>query len=156
MAALMIFSRTPRPRRAQPARAWPTCSTSTCRCETRSMSIHASYFDGKTSRRYRVILTVEDGVASISGEASRRCPLFQLGVSEASRNGTRFVTFPDGAYLDIEDQEGFARMLAATGHTDGLVSRLQQSLRATLLAALAMASIMALLGRLALPLAADL
>lgn len=120
------------------------------------MSIHASYFDGKTSRRYRVILTVEDGVASISGEASRRCPLSQLRVSEASRHGTRLVTFPDGAYLDIEDQEGFARMLAATGHTDGLVSRLQQSWRATLLAALAMAAIMALLWRLALPLAADL
>lgn len=120
------------------------------------MSIHASYFDGKTSRRYRVILTVEHGVASISGEASRRCPLSQLRVSEASRHGTRLVTFPDGAYLEIEDQEDFARMLAATGHTDGLVSRLQQSWRATLLAALAMAAIIALLWRFALPLVADL
>ncbi|MFS0753422.1 M48 family metallopeptidase [Noviherbaspirillum sp. 1P10PC] len=120
------------------------------------MSIHAAYFDGKTSRRYRVVLTVEGDVASISGEASRCCPLSQLRVSEASRHGTRLVTFPDGAYLEIEDREGFARMLAATGHTDGLVSRLQQSWRATLLAALAMAAIIALLWRFALPVAADL
>jgi Zn-dependent protease with chaperone function len=120
------------------------------------MSIPAAYFDGKTSRRYQVVLTVEGSVASISGEASRHCPLSQLRVSEASRHGARLVTFPDGPYLEIEDQQGFARMLAATGHTDSLVSRLQQSWRATLLAALAMAAIIALLWRFALPLAADL
>jgi Zn-dependent protease with chaperone function len=120
------------------------------------MSIDAAYFDGNTSRRYRVVLTVEGDVASISGEASRRCPLAQLRVSEASRHGMRLVTFPDGAYLEIEDQDGFARMLSATGHTDTLVSRLQQSWRATLLAALAMAAVIVLLWRLALPLAADL
>ena len=120
------------------------------------MHIAAAYFDGKTSRRHQVILTVEDGVACISGQAERRCPLSRLRVSEANRHGTRLVTFPDGAYLEIEDQEGFARMLAATGHTEGLVSRLQQSWRATLLAALAMAAVIALLWRVALPLAADL
>ncbi|MFL6718090.1 MAG: M48 family metallopeptidase [Burkholderiaceae bacterium] len=120
------------------------------------MSIQASYFDGKTSRRHQVMLEVLDGVASISGDASRRCPLPQLRVSEANQRGVRLVTFPDGAYLEVEDQEGFARMLAATGHTDTLVSRLQQSWRATLLAALAMAAAVFLLWRLGLPLAADL
>jgi Zn-dependent protease with chaperone function len=95
-------------------------------------------------------------VASISGEASRHCPLAQLRVSEASGHGARLVTFPDGAYLEIQDQQGFAQLLAATGYTDSLVSRLQQSWRATLLAALAMAAIIALLWRFALPLAADL
>ena len=120
------------------------------------MSIQASYFDGKTSRRHRVMLEVQDDMASISGDASRRCPLSQLRVSEASQRGVRLVTFPDGAYLEVEDQEGFARMLAATGHTDTLLSRLQQSWRATLLAALAMAAALLLLWRLGLPLAADL
>jgi predicted Zn-dependent protease len=120
------------------------------------MSIRAAYFDGKTSRRYQVMLTVEGDVASISGEASRHCPLARLRVSEASRHGVRLVTFPDGAYLEIEDRQGLARMLAATGHTDSLVSRLQQSWRATLLAALAMVAIIFLLWRFALPLAADL
>lgn len=120
------------------------------------MSLPAAYFDGKTSRRHQVILTVEGDVASISGEVSRRCPLVRLRVSEASQHGMRLVTFPDGAYLEIEDQQGFARMLAATGHTDSLVSRLQQSWRATLLAALAMTAIIVVLWRLALPMAADL
>ena len=120
------------------------------------MSVPAGYFDGSTSRRYRVILTVEGDIASISGEASRRAPLSALRVSEASRHGVRLVTFPDGAYLEIDDEDGFARMLAATGHTDSLVSRLQQSWRATLLAALAMAAAVFLLWRLGLPLAADL
>ena len=120
------------------------------------MSVPASYFDGKTSRRHQVVLTVEGDVACISGEADRRCPLSQLRVSEASQHGMRIVTFPDGAYLEIGDQQGFARMLSATGHTDSLVSRLQQSWRATLLAALAMAAIIVLLWRLVLPLAADL
>ena len=120
------------------------------------MHIHAAYFDGKTSRRHQVVLTVEGDVACISGEADRRCPLSQLRVSEASQHGMRLVTFPDGAYLEIGDQQGFARMLSATGHTDSLVSRLQQSWRATLLAALAMAAIIVLLWRLVLPLAADL
>lgn len=120
------------------------------------MSIPAAYFDARTSRRHQVILTVEGDVASISGEASRHCPLAQLRVSEASRHGARLVTFPDGAYLEILDQQGFAQLLAATGYTDSLVSRVQQSWRATLLAALAMAAIIALLWRFALPLAADL
>lgn len=120
------------------------------------MSVPAAYFDGKTSRRHQVILTVEGDVASISGEINRRCPLARLRVSEASQHGMRLVTFPDGAYLEIEDQQGFARMLAATGHTDSLVSRLQQSWRATLLAALAMTAIIVLLWRLALPVVADL
>lgn len=120
------------------------------------MSVPAAYFDGNTSRRHQVTLTVQGDIASISGEASRHCPLSRLRVSEATRHGARLVTFPDGAYLEIDDQEGFARMLAASGHTDSLVSRLQQSWRATLLAALAMTAIIALLWRLALPLAADL
>ena len=89
------------------------------------MSVPASYFDGKTSRRHQVVLTVEGDVACISGEVDRRCPLSQLRVSEASQHGMRLVTFPDGAYLEIGDQQGFARMLSATGHTDSLVSRLQ-------------------------------
>lgn len=120
------------------------------------MSIHASYFDGKTSRRCRVMLSVEDDMAIVSGEASRRCPLSALRVSEASQHGARLVTFPDGAYLEIEDQEGFGRMLAETGHTDTLVARLQQSWRATLLAALAMAAAILLMWRFALPLAGEM
>ena len=70
----------------------------------------AAYFDGMTSRRYRVTLSVSDGIASIRGEAGRDCPLATLRVSEASRHGARIVTFPDGAgftfnqYLVTDDR----------------------------------------------------
>lgn len=116
----------------------------------------ASYFDGVTSRRHRVTLAVADGVASISGDIERECPLSELRVSEASLHGARVLTFPDGAYMEIEDKAAFARLLAGTGHRDTLVARLQQSWRATLLAAAGMAVALLLLWRYALPVAADI
>ena len=98
---------------------------------------------------------VEDGVARVTGEAERRCPLADLRVSEASRHGARIVTFPDGAFLEIDDKAAFASLLASTGHRGTLVARMQQSWRATLLAAAGMAVALLLLWRFALPLLAD-
>lgn len=46
------------------------------------MPVAAFYFDGKTSRRHAVTLDVADGLATISGEAERVCPINQLRVSE--------------------------------------------------------------------------
>jgi predicted Zn-dependent protease len=115
----------------------------------------AAYFDGVTSRRHRVTLAVADGIASVCGEAERQCPLAELRVSEASRHGARIVTFPDGAFLEIEDKTAFASLLASTGHRGTPVARLQQSWRATLLAAAGMAVVLVLLWRFALPLLAD-
>lgn len=115
----------------------------------------AVYFDGLTSRSHRVMLAVEDGVARVTGEAERRCPLADLRVSEASRHGARIVTFPDGAFLEIDDKAAFASLLASTGHRGTLVARMQQSWRATLLAAAGMAVALLLLWRFALPLLAD-
>lgn len=120
-----------------------------------SSPLAASYFDGATSRRHRVTLAVEDGVARIAGEVERQCPLADLRVSEASRHGARIVTFPDGAFLEIDDKAAFARLLAGTGHHGTLVARMQQSWRATLLAAAGMAVLLLLLWRFALPLLAD-
>lgn len=99
------------------------------------MGIAASYFDGKTSRKRKVELSVEDGIASISGEAERACPIADLRVSERVRHAARKVTFPDGAYLEVHDNAALNRLLAATGYQDPLVVRMQQSWRATLLAA---------------------
>ena len=45
------------------------------------IQVAAFYFDGKTSRRHAVTLDVADGVATISGEAERVCPITQLRVS---------------------------------------------------------------------------
>ena len=115
----------------------------------------AVYFDGMTSRRHLVTLTVGDGIAHICGDVERECPLAALRVSEASRYGARIVTFPDNAYLEIEDRAAFDRLLSSTGHQASLVSRMQQSWRATLLSAAGMAVLLVLLWRFALPVLAD-
>jgi len=84
------------------------------------MSIPALYFDGKTSRAHHVTLSVEGGLATISGDAERSCPISELRVSERARNTKRKVTFPDDAYLEIVDTAAFDALLADTGHQDSL------------------------------------
>jgi Zn-dependent protease with chaperone function len=98
------------------------------------MGIPAFYFDGKTSRRQRASLTVDAGIAIVSGETPRQCPVIKLRVSERLKSAARKVTFPDGAYLEILDNEGFDALLDATGHQDSLLVKVQQSSRYSLLA----------------------
>jgi Zn-dependent protease with chaperone function len=119
------------------------------------MAICASYFDGKSSRLYRVTLSVEGDIAQLYGDVERSCPLAELRVSEASQHGARIVTFPDGAYLEVDDAIAFAAMLHHTGHRDGVVVQLQQSWRATLLATLAIVLLLFLGWRYLLPALAD-
>lgn len=119
------------------------------------MRIPAVYFDGKTSRRHAVELTVEDGNAVLDGDVQRTCPLGDLRVSERARHAARKVTFPDGAYLEVLDSPGFNALLAATGHRDSLVVRMQQSWRATLLACAATVLLLAAGYLYGLPLAAE-
>jgi predicted Zn-dependent protease len=106
------------------------------------MMVPASYFDGKTSRRLAVSLKVQDGLAVVTGEVERQCPLVDLHVSERLRNASRKVTFPDGAYLEILDTPQFNSLLAATGHEDSFVVRMQQSWRGTLVAVALTAAIL--------------
>jgi Zn-dependent protease with chaperone function len=108
------------------------------------MHIPAYYFDGKTSRRMRVTLTVEAGMAIITGDLERQCPIAELRVSERTRNAARKVTFPDGAYLEILNNVAFNTLLDTTGHRDSFVVRLQQSWRGALLAAVATVAILVL------------
>ena len=100
------------------------------------MQISAVYFDGRTSRRHVVTLEVKEDVARISGDTidnhERLCPLSQLRVSERLRHAARKVTYPDGAYLEIEDNAAFSEILKRTHHQDSLVVRMQQNWRATL------------------------
>jgi Zn-dependent protease with chaperone function len=119
------------------------------------MTIEGNYFDGHSSRAYRVTLAVDGATAHLGGDVARSCPLSQLRVSEASRHGARIVTFPDGAYLEADEAADFAAMLRDTGHEDGLVARLQQSWRAALLATLALALALFLGWRYLLPPLAD-
>ena len=98
------------------------------------MGIPAFYFDGKTSRKLEVELSVEAGIAIIAGDMQRHCPVTELHVSERTRNAARKVTFPDGAYLEIQDNAAFNELLLQTGHQESLVVRMQQSWRGTLIA----------------------
>ena len=56
-----------------------------------------------------VIGSYSGDAAEFDGEASRSCPLDQLRLSERSRHAVRRVTFPDGAYLEIDDAAAFER-----------------------------------------------
>lgn len=105
-------------------------------------AIPAFYFDGKTSRRHQVELSVEAGVASICGEARRACPIAALRVSERMENAARAVTFPDGAYLEVQDNAAFEALLAATGHREPLAVRLQRNWRGALAAFAAAAAVL--------------
>jgi Zn-dependent protease with chaperone function len=100
------------------------------------MGIPGFYFDGKSSRKHNVELTVQAGVAQLSGDREDSWPISDLRVSERTRHGARKVTFPDGAYLEVLDNQSFNDLLAASGHQELLVTRTQQNWRG-ILAALA-------------------
>ncbi|MYM68998.1 M48 family metalloprotease [Pseudoduganella sp. FT55W] len=117
--------------------------------------VAGSYFDGRTSRLYRVTLQVQDGVAQVRGECERDAPLGELRVSERSRHALRKVTFPDGAYLEVRDLAGMAALLHSTGHGDSWVVRIQQSWRGALAAAAGTLAVLGLGYAYALPAVAD-
>ncbi|HYC42550.1 MAG TPA: M48 family metallopeptidase [Noviherbaspirillum sp.] len=118
--------------------------------------VAAFYFDGKSSRRHSVTLTVRDQIAVISGDIRRECAISDLRVSERFRNARRKVTFPDGAYLEILDAVTFDALLARTGFQDSFVVWMQQSWRGAL-AAFAMTTALLVIGYLyGLPAAANL
>ncbi|MEN3367628.1 MAG: hypothetical protein V7606_4902 [Burkholderiales bacterium] len=119
------------------------------------MHIPAYYFDGKTSRKLRVTLSVEAGMAIVTGDARRECPITDLRVSERTRNTARKVTFPDGAYLEVLDTTAFNALLSSTGHRDSFVVRMQQSWRGTLVAVLVTAAVLAVGYLFGLPAASE-
>ncbi len=92
------------------------------------------YFDGKTSRKYRVRCQIVGGLFQLQGDVARELGLHQLTLSERSQNGPRKVTFPDGAHLEVPDGAAFSAMLQAAGHLDSGVVRMQQSWRGTIVA----------------------
>ncbi|MQR02410.1 M48 family metallopeptidase [Glaciimonas soli] len=114
------------------------------------MAISAFYFDGKTSRKHVVTLRVEDdvaivdGISSVAGVVERKCPLNDLRVSERVASTSRKVTFPDGAFLEITDNDAFNTLLANTGHQDSMVVRMQQSWSATVKVTIALILILVL------------
>lgn len=101
------------------------------------------------------MLSVEDGIATIAGDVQRSCAIDQLRVSERVRHAPRKITFPDDAYLEIQDTQAFDALLSATGHRDSTVVRMQQSWRGALTAFFATAIVLVLAYLYGLPLAAE-
>ncbi|GAB3625331.1 Metalloprotease LoiP [Pandoraea terrae] len=97
--------------------------------------VDAYYFDGRTSARHRVVLSVEDDVATVRGDGiERQAPLRELRVSERAGAAPRLVTFADGAFCEIGDHPAFERLLAQTGWADSAVVRWQSRWRTTWIA----------------------
>jgi Zn-dependent protease with chaperone function len=101
------------------------------------MPVPGRYFDGRTSRAHTVQFDVVAGIAQLRGEVTRDCPTDQLRVSEKMQHVARRITYPDDAFVEIEDEAGIDDLLAEHGHRESLVSRMQQSWRATLIAVFA-------------------
>jgi len=114
------------------------------------------YYDGQTSRAWRVVLSVRDGHACIDGETERCAPLAEVRVSERSVHARRRLTFADQASFEADEQKAFDALLHATGHRDGVVVRLQQSWRLAVGALAATAAVLAVGYLFVLPAAADL
>ena len=111
--------------------------------DMRGMPVAALYFDGKSSRRHHVTLTVLGQTAVLTGDIARRCPLSDLRVSERFSRASRKITFPDGAYLEIAHTPNFNALLDATHHRESPIVRAQQNWRAALAALAAIVALLA-------------
>ena len=109
------------------------------------MGIAASYFDGKTSRRYAVELSHQNGVISITGDVNRICAVGDVRVLERLRSNSHKLAFADGAYLEVSDGAGFDDLLVAIDHRDPIAVRLQRSWRGVLLACCVTLAVLVLL-----------
>lgn len=107
------------------------------------MPVQGRYYDGCTSRIHAVEFDVVEDIAQLRGEVIRSCPTTQLRVSEKMRHVARRLTFPDGAFVEIDDHAGIDRLLQQHGHAESRISRMQQSWRAALIASLATVAVVA-------------
>lgn len=121
-------------------------------------TVAAHYFDGQTSRLYHVTLGVADDCVVLAGDIERTAPLSDMRVSERSSHAARKVTFPDGAYLEVNgavDKAALLDLLHATGYRDSRTVRWQQSWRGALLALVGAIVVLLLAYIFVLPKASD-
>lgn len=108
------------------------------------MEATGNYYDGRTSRRHAVSIMISGGVLYMRGDAIRHCPLADMEISEKSVHAARKFGFPDGGYVEMDDAASANALLAAAGHTDSLVERLQQSWGNALMALFATVGVLVL------------
>ncbi len=95
-----------------------------------SLTVTATYFDGRSAIAHAVTLSLSDGLVRLRGDGiARDEPITALRVSEPMGAAPRLISLPGGAHCEVRDHAGMARMLNATGFEDGLVVRLQRRWR---------------------------
>lgn len=100
--------------------------------------IEACYFDGRTTRLRRVGLSFADGCLVVAGDGiEQRTPFAEVKVDEKLGRAARRLRFAGGAFCEVADLDALDALLAAAGHRDGAVDRLQRHLEVALGAALA-------------------
>ncbi len=93
-------------------------------------SFAAKYFDGQSSRSFDVTVGVGDGrIVLRSATIERTFDLSGTRVSERLDHAPRLITFADGSYCEVTDQNALDAVLAATGFRDSLVVRIQRRWR---------------------------
>jgi len=120
-------------------------------------TVDAVFFDGRSTRRHAVRLTLAGASLHMQGEtAERTAPLADLRISEPMGAAPRLITFADGTYCEVRDHAALAHLLAAGGHRDRAHIRWQFDLR-MVLASSALFVVLAIAGYfIGLPLAAEL
>lgn len=90
-------------------------------------SVSGLCFDGRTSARFQVRLTLDTfGVVHVEGPGIDRFePATGIRVSEPLGGAPRLLSFPDGAYCELSAGEELDRFLDAIGHSDSPVVRAQ-------------------------------
>lgn len=91
------------------------------------MSVSAYYFDGISTRRHTVSLSLADGWLAVRGdEVAREEPFTTMSISEKLGNSPRLLHFPDGSHCEVNDHAAFEALLSEAGYRpQSLVSRLE-------------------------------
>lgn len=102
-------------------------------------AVPAIYYDGSSSRRHAVSLSLANGRLRLHGDGVEREALPEtLRVSERLGSAPRVITFADGTHCEVSDLAGLGLLLEAGGHRESCLVRWQFSMRAMLLSLFAL------------------
>jgi len=97
--------------------------------------VAAQYFDGTTTRVHRVELSLAGDRLTISGDGiDLGVPFAEVRVDERLGRAARRLRLSGGAFCEVGDLDALEALLAAAGHRDRSVERLQRGLKSALLA----------------------
>lgn len=119
--------------------------------------IDAIYYDGRHTRRHNVTVVIHKRVIAMRGDEGlhRSERLSRFEVSERLEAAPRILRFPDGAFIEVRDQQKLDKMLKANHFTDSRVVRWQNNWPLSLGALIGVLVILAATYSWGLPLAAD-